>query len=91
MTNAFQQFDPRWLSREPVNAGRDAYHLVGFPAEEFLVPPIHVFAGASQKVGLRLSRAEVTLATARHLERLLLPSDATSLDAASAARALLPR
>jgi hypothetical protein len=69
---AFQEFNPRWLSAEPVNAGRNDWNLIGYPWSEFLAPPLRVFDGLSRRVGLRLSRAEENLVTLRYLESILL-------------------
>jgi hypothetical protein len=68
----FQEFNPRWLSAQPVNAGRNEWNLIGYPWAEFLAPPLRVFDGLSRRVGLRLSRAEENLVTLRYLESLLL-------------------
>ena len=75
LVGAFQQFNPRWLAAEPVNAGRNAYSLIGFPLSEFLIPPVGVFQGVGTKIGMRLRRAEENLATLRHLENLLLTTE----------------
>ena len=51
----------------------DQTRMPGIPYEDFLVPPLDVFNGVSQKVGQKgLSRDEETLAVLRYIEAATL-------------------
>lgn len=62
-------FDERWMERR--HGGRH----IGIPSDTFITPPLVVFTGVRQRLGIgRLSRDEETLAVMRYLEARAIAS-----------------